>query len=172
MPEVDAALKDFAPYAAELAKNIVTKANAYYTREDYKKDAFEKGKALHKSLTEGFAKLDEMHKKLSDSVAAWRKEHPTDLSKASDGEKIIATGLDDGRTALVAYAATKPDAEAFKSASTKTTADSEALKTFAKDHQSDMWGKIVQSAARHVRAEPQGRRGRSSTRTTTTRTRS
>ncbi|HEY4118725.1 MAG TPA: DUF3829 domain-containing protein [Byssovorax sp.] len=144
MPEVDAALKDFAPYAAELAKNVVT-ANAYYTREDYKKDSFEKGKALHKSLTEGFAKLDEMHKKVADAVTAWRKEHPADLSKASEGEKIIATGVDDGRAALLAYAATKPDAEAFKSASTKAAADSEALKTFAKDHQSDMWGKIVQT---------------------------
>jgi hypothetical protein len=141
MTDVDAALKDFAPFAQDLAKTIA-QAQTYYQREEHKKDNFEKGKEYHKKLKDGFAKLDEQHDKLAKAVAEWRKSHAHDLSKADEGEKLAWTAVDDAREVmLVAVGAF--DAEAFKKALEKAEKSAEALKTFAGANATDPWGKIV-----------------------------
>ncbi len=97
MGDVDAALAAFAPFAVELAKDITT-AQQYYSREEYTKDAFAKGKELDKKLRDEFSKLDELQEKLRAALGAWRKDHAPDASKMADGEKLRGRpALDDAR---------------------------------------------------------------------------
>jgi hypothetical protein len=140
MADVDTAVKEFAPFAAELAKAIVT-ANGYYSREEYKKDNFEKGKTLHKTLTDDFAKLDENYDKLDAAVKTWRAAHPVD-EKAEGGQKLALHAVEDGKAALVAFAR-KPDEEAFKAAAAKVSKDLDEVKAFATEHPTDTWAKIM-----------------------------
>jgi Protein of unknown function (DUF3829) len=142
MGDVDGALKEFAPLAVELAKDIVA-ANTYYAKEEYKKDSFEKGKALHKKLVEEFGKLDELHDKVGKALDAWRKEHPADLSKAEEGQKLGNSVIEDGKALILAIVPKKPDMEAYKAASAKLNTDFEALKTHAQGAPTDAWGKIM-----------------------------
>jgi len=49
MPDLDAAMKSYAAAYSALAP-VITEANAYYERQDYKADKMAEGKALHKKL--------------------------------------------------------------------------------------------------------------------------
>ncbi len=142
MGDVDGALKEYAPLAVELAKDIVA-ANTYYSKEEYKKDSFEKGKTLHKKLVEEFGKLEELHDKVGKALDAWRKEHPADLSKADEGQKIGSALIEDGKGLILAIVPKKPDMEAYKAAAAKLGTDSEALKTHAQGAPTDPWAKIM-----------------------------
>ncbi len=146
MPAVDAAIGEFAPYAVELAKNIAA-AQAYYQREEFKKDKFEKGQELHKKLTEDFKKLDDMSAKVGDAIAAWRKEHPADTSKMEEGQKTALAAFEEARGVMIALVgAKKPDPAAFKEALGKLEKSIEAVKTFAAGHAADPWPKIMTPA--------------------------
>jgi hypothetical protein len=142
MGDVDGALKEYAPLAVELAKDIVA-ANTYYTKEEYKKDNFEKGKTLHKKLVDEFGKLDDLHDKVGKALDAWRKAHPVDLSKAEEGQKLGAALIEDGKAIVLAIIPKKPDMEAYKAAVAKLGTDGEALKTHAQGAPTDSWGKIM-----------------------------
>ncbi|MBK8259122.1 MAG: DUF3829 domain-containing protein [Polyangiaceae bacterium] len=142
MAEVDAALQAYAPFAVELAKAVGT-ATTYYQREEFKKDSFEKGKQLHKQLTDGFAKLDEMADKLAAAVDAWHKAHPADTAKMDEGEKLAAAAYNDAREALLAVGLKKANAQAFKDAAGRLEKSLEALKTYASSHPTDPWGKMM-----------------------------
>lgn len=139
MPEVDAAVGAFAPYAVELAKNIAA-AQTYYQREDYKKDSFAKGKELHKKLVEDFGKLDELSDKLGAAVEKWRKEHPSDPSKLDEPAKLARAAFDDARGVMLAMLSTKKLDKALVEKSDKAAA---ALKDYGAAHATDPWAKIL-----------------------------
>ncbi|EYF03951.1 DUF3829 domain-containing protein [Chondromyces apiculatus] len=145
LPELDAALAAFAPYAVELAKNIAAAQN-YYQREEYKKDSFEKGKELHKKLVADFGKLDELHGKLGAALTAHREKNPADASKWEEGQKVAMTAFDNARLVLTGLAGEKVDLEAHKAAVKKLEESSEALKTFSQSHSTDPWPKIMTPA--------------------------
>jgi hypothetical protein len=145
MPEVDPAVADFAPYAVELAKNIAA-ASTYYQREEYKKDAFAKGKELHKKLVEDFAKLDEKSDKLGAAIDKWRKEHPADASKFEEAQKLASAAFDEARAVMLGVIGKKPDPAAHKAGVEKLEKAAEALKSFGSSHQTDAWPKIMTPA--------------------------
>lgn len=140
MPDVDAALAAFAPFAVELAKNIGA-ASLYYQREEYKKDSFEKGKEYHKKLVADFAKLDELSDKLGAAIAAWHKDHPMDAAKADEGQKLAEAAFADAREILVGVLPKKIDAGAHKERVAKLEKSIEALKTFGTSNAQDVWSK-------------------------------
>jgi hypothetical protein len=145
MGDVDTAAAAFAPFAVELAKDITT-AYQYYQHEEYKKDAFAKGKELDKKLREGFAKLDDLSDKLGTSLIAWRKAHPADTSKMDDGEKLSRAALDDARDAYMLVMTKKADGDAWKAALDKLDKSIDATKKYATDHTTDVWVKIMSGA--------------------------
>jgi hypothetical protein len=142
MGDVDGALAAYAPFVAELAKDVASAAQ-YYQREEYKKDAFAKGKELDKKLREGFAKLDEMQEKLHVAMVAWRKDHPHDGSKMEEGEKLSRGAMDDARDVYMLVAMKKADGEAWKGALEKLDKSVEGLKAFAGAHATDTWSRIM-----------------------------
>lgn len=142
MGDVDAAIAAFAPFSVALSKTIAT-ASAYYQREEYKTDKFVKGKALHKQLVEEFAKLPELQDKVGDAIAAYRKEHPADTSKLSDGEKAVRQAVEDARALMMDLLAKKVDPAAYKAQLEKLTASVAALKAGAEANPSEPWEKVV-----------------------------
>ncbi|MEZ4297951.1 MAG: DUF3829 domain-containing protein [Polyangiaceae bacterium] len=142
MGDVDGALAAYAPFAVELAKSIGA-ATTYYQREEFKKDSFEKGKELHKKLTEGFAKLDEQADKLAAAVEAWHKDHAVDTSKMDEGEKAAFAAYADARAMMLTLGLKKADTAAFKEASAKLEKSLGELKTYAQGHPTDPWGKMM-----------------------------
>ncbi|WP_437690690.1 DUF3829 domain-containing protein [Sorangium sp. So ce176] len=142
MPDVDAALSEYAPFASELAKNIATAAN-YYQREEYKKDSFAKGKELHAKLLAGFEKLDAHSDKLGLAVSAWHASHLPDLSKADEGQKAAIAALEDARALMVMLASKNVDPAAVKTALQKLETSAAALKTHGSTNQTDPWSKIM-----------------------------
>lgn len=142
MGDVDTAMAAYAPYAFELAKDV-TVAAQYYQREEYKKDAFAKGKELDKKLREGFAKLDEMQEKMHAALVAWHKDHAPDASKMGDGEKLARAALDDARDAFLLVAMKKAEGEPWKSAMEKLDKSVDALKAYGSAHQMDTWTRIM-----------------------------
>ncbi|WP_434045878.1 MULTISPECIES: DUF3829 domain-containing protein [Sorangium] len=142
MPDVDAALSEYAPFASELAKNIASAAN-YYQREEYKKDSFAKGKELHAKLLAGFEKLDAHSDKLGLAVSAWHASHLPDLSKADEGQKAAIAALEDARALMVMLASKNVDPAAVKTALQKLETSAAALKTHGSTNQTDPWSKIM-----------------------------
>lgn len=142
MPEVDAALAEFAPFAIELAKDIGV-TSLYYQREEYKNDKFEKGKEYHKKLVASFAKLDELLEKIGSATAAWRKEHPADPAKMDEGEKLTAAAFDDGREIVLGLLGKKVDVAAHKERVAKFEKSTEALKTYGASNAADVWSKAI-----------------------------
>ncbi|MBK9265236.1 MAG: DUF3829 domain-containing protein [Polyangiaceae bacterium] len=128
MPDVDAALKDFAPFALELSRNVAA-ASVYYQREEYKKDKFEKGKELHKKLVADFAKLDELSEKLGAAINAHREKNPVDMSKLDEGEKAVLQAYTDARAIIGLLVAKKIDAAAYKTALGTLEKSVEGVKT-------------------------------------------
>ncbi|MGK3996637.1 DUF3829 domain-containing protein [Sorangium sp. So ce1024] len=145
MPDVDAALAEYAPFASDLAKNIAAAAN-YYQREEHKKDSFAKGKELHAKLLAGFEQLDAHSEKLGLAVAAWHASHPPDLSKADEGQKAAITALEDARALMVMLAGKSVDPAAAKAALQKLETSAAALKTYGTTNQTDPWAKIMTPA--------------------------
>ncbi len=141
MPDVDAALKDFAPFVLELSRNVAA-ASIYYQREEYAKDKFEKGKELHKKLVADFAKLDEHSDKLGTAIAAHRKDHPVDATKLEDGEKAVFEAYDNARNIVLSLVATKIDPAAYKAGIETMEKSIEGLKAIGTKNPNDTWAKI------------------------------
>jgi hypothetical protein len=142
MGDVDAAIAVIAPFALELSKTIAT-ASAYYQREQYKEDKFEKGKALHKQLVVEFAKLAELQDKVGSAIAAYRKDHAVDTSKLDDGEKTVHQAIEEARATMLSLLAKKLDPAIYKAQLDKLTAAVAALKAHASAHPSEPWEKVV-----------------------------
>lgn len=142
MAGIDESLATYAPFAVELAKDIAA-ATSYYQREEYKKDAFAKGKELHKKLLEEFGKLDEQQSKLAAVVDAYRKDHVPDTSKMEEGEKTVNEALAASRSVVMALAEKKVDVAAYKANVEKLEKTAEALKTFSAARPNDMWSKMM-----------------------------
>lgn len=152
MPEVDAVLAEYAPFATDLAKNIAAAMN-YYHREEYKKDKFEKGKELHKKLLEGFEKLDAHSDKLGAAVAAWHAAHPPDLSSAEEGQKAATATLEDARALMILLNGKTVDVAAAKAALEKLEKSAAEFKTYSTSHATDPWAKIMMPAFEKFIAE-------------------
>ena len=142
MPDVDAALKDFAPFALELSRNIAA-ASVYYQREEFTKDKFEKGKELHKKLVADFAKLDELSDKLAVAVNAHREKNPVDMSKLEEGEKAVVQAYTDARAIVGLLLTKKIDAAAYKTAIANIEKSVEAVKAVSTKNTNDVWTKIT-----------------------------
>ncbi|MFO0762229.1 MAG: DUF3829 domain-containing protein [Byssovorax sp.] len=142
MGDVDAALGAYAPFVVELSKDIAA-ANNYYQHEDFKNDAFAKGKELHKKLLEEFGKLDELQDKLGAALVAWRKDHPADGAKTDEGDKESRPAFDAAVSTLLSVVGKTPDKEAFKTNLDKVEKGLEALKAFSQSHPADSWSKIM-----------------------------
>jgi hypothetical protein len=138
--ELEAVLGTYTSFAMALAKDI-TAASAYYIAEGYKEDKFAKGKDLHKKLVEGFQKLDEQHEKLGSAIAAWRKDHPSDLTKQEEGEKLALAAVEDAKDALMALIPKK--SESFDAKADKLDKSIASLKEFSSSHATDPWSKIM-----------------------------
>jgi len=145
MPDVDAALKDFAPFALELSRNIAA-ASVYYQREEYTKDKFEKGKDLHKKLVADFAKLDELSDKLAAAISAHREKNPLDTSKMEEGEKAVAQAYSDARGVVALLVAKKIDTAAYKAAVANLDKSVGAVKEIGTKNGNDVWAKITTPA--------------------------
>lgn len=142
MPDIDAALGEFAPYAVDLAKTIST-ASIYYARDDWKNDKLAQGKDLHKKLVDGFAKLDAQSEKLGAAVIAWHKAHPPDLASMDEGERAAQPALDAARALIALLAPAKKDVEAWKVAEAKLATETETFRTFGKAHEADVFCKVL-----------------------------
>lgn len=142
MADVDAALKDFAPFALELSRNIAG-ASVYYQREEYAKDKFEKGKDFHKKLVEGFGKLDELSDKLGAAINAYREKNPVDASKLEPSEKAVFDAYNDGRSVIGLLIAKKIDTAAYSAAVAKFEKSVAAVKEIATKDNNDVWAKIT-----------------------------
>lgn len=142
MGDVDAALQAYAPFANDLAKDIIA-ANNYYNKEDYKKDALAQGKTLHKKLLDEFAKLDELSNKLGSAIEAWHKDHKPDESKMDEGEKKVRATFEAARGLMTALAATPHNVAAFKDAEGQLAPKVEDLKSYAAANATDMWAKLT-----------------------------
>jgi hypothetical protein len=140
MGDVDTALAAFSTFAVALAKDI-TAASAYYISEGYKADKLAKGKDLHKQLVDGFQKLDELHEKLGNAIAAWRKDHPVDVNKQDEGEKVVYAAVEDAKDVLMAVSLKK--IEGYEPKVEKLDKSISAVKDFGSSHASDPWSKIM-----------------------------
>jgi hypothetical protein len=129
MPDIDKIVADYAPYVTELAKTV-SLAQGYYQREEFKNDAFAKGKEYHKTLTEGFAKLDEQQARLGDAVTAWHKDHAPDATKLEAGQKPGSAAVEAARALVLVTVAKKFDSAAFKAGIDKVDAAATELKAF------------------------------------------
>ena len=145
MADVDAALKDFAPFALELSRNIAA-ASVYYQREEFAKDKFEKGKELHKKLVADFAKLDELSDKLGVAINGYREKNPVDASKLDEGEKAIVQAYADSRSLVGVLVAKKIDTAAYKAAIANVEKSVEAVKAVGAKDANDTWAKITTPA--------------------------
>ncbi len=142
MPDVDAALAEFAPYALALSRKI-SEASVYYQREEYKKDKFEKGKTLHKELVAEFAKLDGLSDKLGAAIDAFQKGHPADPGKLDEGEKLVIATYDKARELLLSVLVKKIDVAAYKTNLAALEKSIEGLKAFGTANANDSWAKIT-----------------------------
>lgn len=145
MPDIDAALKEFAPFALELSRNIAA-ASVYYQREEYTKDKFEKGKELHKKLVADFAKLEEISAKLGDAINAYREKNPVDASKLEESEKAVYQAYKDARGILGLLAAKKIDTAAYKTALESLEKSVGTVKELGTKNANDTWAKITTPA--------------------------
>jgi hypothetical protein len=142
MADVDAALKDFAPFALELSRNI-SAASVYYQREEFIKDKFEKGKELHKKLVADFAKLDELSSKLAVAINAFREKNPVDVTKLEAGEKAVFQAYNDARGIVGLLVAKKVDAAAYKAGLATLETSVAAVKEISTKDTNDTWAKIT-----------------------------
>lgn len=142
MPGVDEALAAFAPFAVELARDL-TAASGYYQREEYKTDAFAKGKEYHKKLLAQFEKLDELSDKLGTEIAAWRKAHLPDAAKQDEGEKVAGEAVNLARDLMLAVLPKKIDTAVYKDKLAQFEKAAEALKTYGTANTNDNWSKYL-----------------------------
>ncbi len=145
MADVDAALKDFAPFALELSRNIAT-ASVYYQREEYTKDKFEKGKDLHKKLVADFGKLDELSDKLGAAINAAREKSAVDTSKLDENEKAVLQAYNDARGIIAQLIAKKIDPAAYKTALESLEKSVGTVKELGTKNANDTWSKITTPA--------------------------
>ena len=141
-PEFDAAVKEFADYALPLSKALQD-ANAYYQKGTQKEDAFAKGKELHKTITEGFAKLDDQLAKLKAATETWQKANPLQKGEYEEGQKLADTAVSDSNAVLLGFA--NKDAAKTKEAVTALEASSAALKKYGEDNKDkkDPWATLL-----------------------------
>lgn len=145
MADVDAALKDFAPFALELSRNIAA-ASVYYQREEYTKDKFEKGKELHKKLLADFAKLDELSDKLGAAINAHREKNPVDATKLEESEKAVAQAYSEARGIVGLLVTKKIDQAAYKTAVANYEKSVGNVKELGTKNTNDTWAKITTPA--------------------------
>ena len=84
-----------------------------------------------------------MQAKLGNALAGWRKDHPADVTKMDESERVARAALDDARDVFVMVAFKKADGEAYKAALDKLDRSIGALKSYAESHQGDVWSKIM-----------------------------
>ncbi len=140
MPEVDPVLATFAPWALDVSRNI-TQLDAYFSREEAKKDAMAKGKDIHKKLVAEFPKLDETLAKFLGVVEGWRTAHKADESKFEPGQKLLVAAYDAARAVVVHLTGKKYDAAMLKTQMAAFETALAALKTHAGSNASDPWSK-------------------------------
>ncbi len=141
-PEFDAAVKEFADYALPLSKALQD-ANAYYQKGTQKDDGFAKGKELHKTITEGFGKLDAQLAKLKSATETWEDANPVNKSDNEEGQKLADKVVADSNAVVAAFAA--GDLAKAKAAVTAVEASSAALKKYGEDNKDkkDPWATLL-----------------------------
>lgn len=140
-PEFDAAVKEFADYALPLSKALQD-ANAYYQKGTQKDDAFAKGKELHKTITDGFGKLDAALAKLKTATETWEKANPLQKGEYEEGQKLADKAVSDANALLLSFA--NKDGKA-KDALAAFEASSAALKKYGEDNKDkkDPWATLL-----------------------------
>ena len=141
-PEFDAAVKEFADYALPLSKALQD-ANAYYQKGTQKDDGFAKGRELHKTITEGFGKLDAQLTKLKTATETWEKANPVNKSDNEEGQKLADKVVADSNAVVAAFA--EGDFAKAKAAVTAVEASSAALKKYGEDNKDkkDPWATLL-----------------------------
>jgi hypothetical protein len=112
-PKIDEALKAYEEYVVGLNK-VIMQATQYYSRKEYEKDAFAKGKELHKQLTEAFGKLDDQLAKFGTAVQDWRKGTAKLTDEIGPSGETALAAIDEARLLTFAAMVKEPDAAAIK----------------------------------------------------------
>lgn len=143
-PDYDATVKAFADYALPLTKSLQD-ASAYYQKEEYKNDGFAKGKEYHKTIVDGFAKLDEQVKKLKEATDKFEKASPVAKTDWEEGQKLGDQVVADANALVAALGEVPMNVEAAKAAYAKLEADQAALKKYGEDNKDkkDPWASLV-----------------------------
>ncbi len=138
--ELDPVLKEFMDYAQPLATTL-QEASAYYAKEGFKDDSFAKGKEYHKTLTDGFAKLDEQLGKLKAAADKFTAANPIDKSAAEESQKLGDAAMADATALLLAFDTKPVDTAKANEAVKKLEASFGALKAYgeANKDKRDPW---------------------------------
>jgi hypothetical protein len=85
-PELDERLKSYDDYASKLTR-LFNDAHRYFSRKEFERDSFEKGKQLHKDLLAELGRLDAELAALGKTVTGWRASRgalPEELDKGGE----------------------------------------------------------------------------------------
>jgi hypothetical protein len=139
-PEYDAAVKAFADFALPLSKALQD-ANAYYQKGTFKEDGFAKGKELHKTIVDGFGKLDAELKKLQTATETWEKANAINKADYEEGQKLADKAVSDANAVILGFAGGSVPKDAISA----FEASSGALKKYGDDNKDkkDPWATLL-----------------------------
>jgi len=129
---IDKAITEFDAWASNVNR-LVMGAQRYYSAKQYDGDKFERGRSLHKELTESFAALDEKFAALTQAFLAWEVTLGKPEEKLDKGAEAGFEALQTARVLAAALLADKPDAEALAKAVEAVVKAREALEAVGKD---------------------------------------
>jgi hypothetical protein len=139
-PEYDAAVKAFADFALPLSKALQD-ANGYYQKGTFKEDGFAKGKELHKTIVDGFGKLDAELKKLQTATETWEKANAINKADYEEGQKLADKAVSDANAVILGFAGGSVPKDAISA----FEASSGALKKYGDDNKDkkDPWATLL-----------------------------
>jgi hypothetical protein len=150
---IDKAVAEFDAWASN-ANRLIMGAQRYYSAKQYDGDKFERGRSLHKELTESFAALDEKFAALTKAFLAWETSLGKPEEKLDKGAEAGFEALQTARALAATLLADKPEAEALGNAIDAVGKAREALEGLAKEDPKTPYprelgarlGKLIQAA--------------------------
>jgi hypothetical protein len=109
----DGKLEEFEKYSTKLNQTLL-EAQRYYTRKQYEKDEFKRGKELHKTLTDEFGKLDEQLKAFDGAIRGWYDKLKPPPDELDEGGKMASEAVGEARKLTLALLAGEANAEKAK----------------------------------------------------------
>lgn len=129
---IDKAVAEFDAWASNVNR-LVMGAQRYYAAKQYESDKFERGRSVHKELTEAFAKLDEKFDALAKAFLAWEATLTKPSEKLDKAAEAGFDALEKSRALAAVLLSGKPEAEAVKKAAEAVAKARESLDAIAKE---------------------------------------